>query len=402
VDHEEVAAAIVLQESELPASTPGPGPTPDGGGPVVERRKRIDRQAPLAALARAARSDPARRRWETRSVRTEALARARGFTRAGGRLVLRSSAEFPPRLQPFPWCPPWLWVRGQRGFPAHAVAMVGTRKATPSACAFTAELAGGAAAAGVTVASGLALGIDGAAHRGALAAGGRSLAVLGTGVDRCYPAAHRRLYFELLERGLAVSELPPGALPMPHHFPRRNRLLAALCRAVVVVQAPLKSGALITAGHAGEIGAELLAVPGDPMLPENAGSNWLLTVGFRPALGVDDVVSAVLGHEVAVPALPGAEGPAAVSAAMSPGEEALLGALDFVPRAVEAVAIELGRPIGELLSLLLGLELRGLVEPQPGGAVRLTPKAAPIAARVRRPRAAGRSPRSPHAPETPA
>jgi DNA processing protein len=270
--------------------------------------------------------------------------------------------------------------------------MVGTRRATPSACAFAEKLAAGTARAGITVVSGLALGIDSAAHRGALQAGGPTLAVLGTGVDRCYPAANRRLLAELLESGLAVSELPPGAPPLRYHFPKRNLLLAGLCRAVVVVQAPLKSGALITAAHAGDTGAELLTVPGDPILPENAGSNWLLTLGIRPALAVEDVVSTVLGHEVRVPepvpsgaaatpgTVPGGGGSAGPS---GPLALRLLAALDFVPRPVDQVAAAVDQPIAAVLSELTALELQGFVEPLPGGRVRLTPGAVEIAAAAR-------------------
>jgi DNA processing protein len=371
LDHEEVAAAIVWQETEF-AGAHDPRWPPQA----------IQAQSPLAALTSARRSDPARNRWEDPAVRSEARQRAQRFARTGGRLVGRTSPDFPARLQPFDWCPPWLWVRGGGRFPARAVAIVGTRRATPSACAYTEHLAGGAAAAGITVVSGLALGIDAAAHRGALAAGGPTLAVLGTGVDRCYPRAHRSLLAELLQDGLAVSELTPGALPLPYHFPLRNRLMAGLCQAVVVVQAPHKSGALITADHAEKTGTNVLAVPGDPQLPENAGSNWLFTYGVRPALGIEDVVSAVVGHEVEVPGA--SRGPTA-GEPLPRAQERLLGVLDLVPRPLEAVVEDLGWSVAEVLAALTALELKGLVEPLSAGRVRLAPRAGTIAARARRP-----------------
>jgi DNA processing protein len=392
LDHEEVAAAIVLQETPADDSPEiGPRERQRPGPPRRQGHEERPRAAtPLATMAAASPTDPARKRWERRPVRAQALASARRFARVGGRLVLRASDEFPARVRAFPWCPPWLWVRGGGRFPALAVAMVGTRRATPSACAFAERLAAGAARAGITVVSGLALGIDSAAHRGALSAGGSTLAVLGTGVDRCYPAANRPLLAKLLESGLAVSELPPGALPLRHHFPKRNLLLAGLCQAVVVVQAPAASGALITAAHAGDTGAELLTVPGDPVLPENAGSNWLLTLGIRPALGVEDVVSAVLGHEVRVAERVGGAGEAGGPAgggseALSPLATQLLAALDFVPRGVDQVVAEMARPIAEVLAEITVLELRGWIETLAGGRARLTPQAAEVAARARGP-----------------
>jgi len=377
-----VAAAIVWQETEFErASDPRWPPRTLRGG------------SPLATVTAAPASDPVGKRWSDPVVRDEARRRARRFARAGGRLVLRRSPDFPARLQAFDWCPPWLWVRGGGEFPTRAVAIVGTRRATPSACAYTEYLAGGAAVAGIAVVSGLALGIDGAAHRGALAAGGATYAILGTGVDRCYPAAHRSLLAELLADGLAVSELTPGTPPVHFHFPLRNRLMAGLCQAVVVVQAPHRSGALITADYTDATGTELLAVPGDPMLPENAGSNFLFTYGVRPALGIVDVVSAVIGHEVPLPWAEGETGGAPLAPPLARSEERLLGALDLVPRALAEVAEELALPIAELLASLTALELRGLVEPPAAGRARLTPRAAALAARVRRaPIARRRSP----------
>jgi DNA processing protein len=240
--------------------------------------------------------------------------------------------------------------------------------------------------AGVAVISGLARGIDAAAHRGALDASGITLAILGTGVDRCYPAAHRSLFAEILEHGLVVSELPPGTPPLPYHFPARNRILAGLCQAVVVVQAPARSGALVTAAHAAESGSEVLAVPGDPLLPENEGSNQLLAAGARVTLGVEDVLSAVHGHEVILPGAAtgfrsGSGSSSPSSPALAPNDCALLAALDFTPRQVDEVVRATGLEVEGVLSGLLRLELAGMVESVAGGRVRWTPRAA----RSRRP-----------------
>ena len=376
MEHDEMAAAIVLQE------TPRKGIS----GDWRELGEAAGIRSPLTILGLARRTDSARRRWEDATVRSVAFRRARRLADRGGRLVLKGDAAFPAGLAAYSWSPPWLWVRGDGVFPERAAAVVGTRRATPSARAFTEALAAGTVAAGVAVVSGLALGIDAAAHRGALAGGGPTLAVLGTGVDLCYPPAHRSLLASVLADGLAVSAFPPGALPLRHHFPMRNRIMAGLCQAVVVVQAPAKSGALITADHAAECGTEVLAVPGDPLLPENEGSNRLIAEGARPALGVEDVLSLVLGHEVppSKPAKSAAVATATVAVArVTASHRALLSRLDFVPRDVDRVASEVGRPIGDVLADLLTLELAGFVEPRPGGQARLTPRGVKLATEAR-------------------
>ncbi len=367
MDRDVVAAAIVLFE------------TPRGDRPdVTSLRSSIrEHKDSLAALLAAPRSDGARRRWEERKVRSEARERAARLMAGGGRLIFTGAPGFPSRLAALDWGPPWLFVRGPLPFPEYAAAIVGTRRATPSALEFARELAEEVAAMGVAVVSGMARGIDAAAHHGALAVPeGETVAVLGTGVDVCYPAANRKLYALILDRGLLVSELPPGSPPLRHHFPMRNRILAALARAVVVVQAPQRSGALVTAAHAADAGSEVLAVPGDPILPENAGSNALLAAGARVTLGVDDVLSAVLGHEVIAARGATARPQSTRDATLAASDRALLLALDLVPREVDEVVESTGREIAEVLSGLLRLEVAGLVESVEGGRVRWTPRAA--------------------------
>lgn len=382
MDQDDVAAAILFDEST--------GPRPWRRS---VRERLLRHGTPLAALLAAPSTDPARVRWDDRAARDDVRGRARRLAALAGRLLVATDPGYPERLGAFDWAPPWLYVRGTGDFASPAVAIVGTRRATPSAREFAAHLARGAARAGVCVVSGLARGIDAAAHRGALEGGGATIAVLGTGVDRCYPAAHRALFAEILAAGLVVSEYPPGAPPRREHFPARNRVLAGLAEAVVVVQAPVRSGALVTSAFAADQGAEVLAVPGDPLLPENAGSNQLLAAGARLALGVEDVLSAVHGYEVPLERTPGegagtsaGEGDgdrdgrgAAIGAeerALDAGEQALLAELDLVPRAVDLVARAVGAAVSEVLAGLIRLELAGLVEQLPGGVVRLTPRAA--------------------------
>ncbi len=364
-----VTAAIVLAE------TPGVGP--------AERRRRLmTGNGLVAVVARAPAGDPVRRRWEDRRLRREAAERARRFVAAGGRVVALGETGFPPRLGELSWTPAYLFVRGGGEWLPRLATIVGTRRALPSACEFAHQLAAAAAAEGIAIASGMALGIDAAAHRGALAAGGETVAVLGTGLDRCYPSVHRRLMAEIAAGGLLLSELPPGTPPRAFQFPARNRILATLAEAVVVVQAPVRSGALITAAHALEAGVELLAVPGDPLLPENQGSNRLLADGARPVLGADDLLAAVTGQERALEPPPV---PATLPAGLDAIDRRLLRALDLAPGDLEQRARAAGLSVTTVMRRVVQLELAGLVESLPGGRVRLTALAARCERWERRP-----------------
>jgi len=171
------------------------------------------------------------------------------------------------------------------------VAIVGARRASEAGRHIARALAEGLADLGITVVSGLARGIDAQAHRGALAAGGRTLAVLGNGIDVVYPAEHRTLASRITEHGALLSELAPGSRPARHHFPVRNRVIAALAHAVVVVEAADRSGSLITARHAADEGRAVLALPGSPLSASHRGSNRLLQDGARLVLGLEDVLA---------------------------------------------------------------------------------------------------------------
>ena len=176
-----------------------------------------------------------------------------------------------------------------------SIAMVGTRRATARGLAVARAIAGELAANGWVIVSGLALGIDGEAHRGALAVQGRSVGVMATGSDRMYPAAHRRLRDGLEENGCSLTEFAPGTPPLKHHFPQRNRLIAALARGVIVVEAPLKSGAMLTAMLALDYDREVFAVPGPVDLETSRGCHHLLREGAHLLESVADV-TAVLGR----------------------------------------------------------------------------------------------------------
>ena len=249
-----------------------------------------------------------------------------------------------------------LFVKGEVPPWEAAVAIVGTRRASPWAKGFARELAAALARAGATVVSGLARGIDGAAHRGALEAGGKTLAVLGSGLDRIYPPEHR----ELAERMALVSEFPFGTGPRPEHFPRRNRLIAALARAVVVVEAPERSGALITARFALELGREVLAVPGRPTDEKSRGANRLIADGAPPVLGPEELLE-YLGLKAAPEEKP--KPPPHLRELY----EALRQAGEALP---DDLAQNTGKDAGWVLAGLTELELLGLAEALPGGRYR--------------------------------
>jgi len=210
------------------------------------------------------------------------------------RALRRSDAEYPALLLPVPTAPDPLHVRGRLvDGDALAVAIVGSRRATPYGLDVAETLAADLAARGVTVVSGLARGIDSAAHRGALRVGGRTIAVLGSGVDVVYPPENRRLADEIVERGALLSQFAPGTPPLPYNFPTRNGVIAGLSLAVVVVEAAERSGSLITARLAAELGREVLAVPGRVTALESRGANRLIQDGAALALGWEDVIAAL-------------------------------------------------------------------------------------------------------------
>ena len=234
-----------------------------------------DRQAD--ALARQAREDAA-----------SMLERARV---AGILPIAWDDESYPPLLRAIATPPPVLWARGAVGaLNRPAVAIVGSRAATPYALEVAARLAAELAERQVVVVSGLARGVDGAAHRGAVEAGGRTLAVLGSGPDVIYPREHQALAASICRDGAIVSELGPGAPPLPEHFPLRNRLISGISLGVVVVEASEKSGSLITARCALEQGRDVMAVPGSVLGGRNRGSHALLKDGAKVVERADDIL----------------------------------------------------------------------------------------------------------------
>ncbi len=271
--------------------------------------------------------------------------------------VTWSDAEYPSMLLNLADPPPVLFLRGRAElFSTPCITIVGARKATARARDFARRLASALARSGYTIVSGMALGIDGCAHLGALDAGGGTIAVLGRGPDRAYPASHGRVFRDILAVGLVVSEFLPGTPALPHHFPRRNRVLAALGQAVVVVEASRRSGSLITVEHALDLGVDVYAVPGPVDQPACEGSNALLADGARPLVSVERFL-----EELGV-------GSSDANERLRPGgaEGLLLVGLDRGPAYVEELAALVGLAVPEALALLAELEVNGWVEQRPG------------------------------------
>lgn len=276
--------------------------------------------------------------------------------------------------------PPFLWTRGTPwAFPGPRVGIVGSRAASSAGLDLAHGLARDLALSGVEVWSGLARGIDGAAHRGALSAEGRTGAVLGTGLDGCYPPEHAGLLTRIVGSGGLVTEFPPNSAPLRYHFPRRNRILAALVHVLVVVEGGARSGARSTVDHALDLGREVVAVPRDPVHPGSALPNSLLQEGAVPVLCCGDVLAVLPPHarldrlEAPVDRLEAGGGGTTDLPAQTVGPQ-VRAALEQSPATVEDLARTTGQPIGVIQSQLLELELVGEVERAAGGRYRVTPR----------------------------
>ncbi len=277
--------------------------------------------------------------------------------------------QYPAPLKTIPDPPPLLYLQGTllEG-DRHAVAIVGTRKVSSAGRVLAEELASELAGMGFTIVSGLARGVDAAAHRGALAGKGRTLAVMGCGLDRTYPADHGPLREQIERQGAVLSELPLGSAPHSYHFPRRNRIISGLSLGVVVTEAAVESGSLITARLAGEQGREVFAVPGFVKAENSRGPNSLLKDGARLVESAQDILDELLpqldtafherlGDRARVP-----------RPAMQLGtEEAMVyDALSVLPQSVDDVIRRSGLPAAQVAALLLALELKNCVRQLPG------------------------------------
>jgi DNA processing protein len=246
---------------------------------------------PLDAILGACGVPASERSVHAEEARHRAARALKDAPRVGAEPVTVFDSRYPPLLSCTPDPPPVLWVRGDLAcFEAPAVAVVGSRAATPYALEVAVRLGEELAGRGIVVVSGLARGVDSSAHRGCLDAGGTTVAVLGSGVDRIYPREHEPLALSICRNGVLVSELAPGAAPLQEHFPLRNRIISGISLAVVVVEASEKSGSLITARCALEQGRDVMAVPGSILSGRNRGSHGLLKDGAKVVETADDIL----------------------------------------------------------------------------------------------------------------
>ena len=257
--------------------------------------------------------------------------------------------EYPRLLAEISDPPTCIWWRGDRALlSATAVAVIGARAASQEGLIAASEIAFDLARAGIVVVSGLARGIDAAAHRGALDAGGKTIAVLGTGIDRVYPAENERLHDDIASSGLLITEMQPGTPPLEWHFPRRNRIISGLSRAVVVVEARDKSGSLITARLAADQGRDVMAVPGTIVGGRNRGANALLRDGAKLVESAVDILEE-LGIQ-----------DASASALQASARQAQ--SVQVIEFTVDQIAEQMKISAGEALALLLEWELTGEVQ----------------------------------------
>jgi DNA processing protein len=332
LEHFGSAAAVIRAQARELCDVPGIGQKLSRG--IVQARKQIDVAAELERC------------------------------RAGGVSVLvESGGDYPEILRKIPDPPGVLFVRGQlEASDGLAVAIVGTRHATQYGVTQAERLAAGLARAGYTIVSGLARGIDAVAHRAALAAGGRTLAVLGSGVLNIYPPEHEQLAADVIARGAVISENPPLSPPLAGAFPQRNRIVTGLSLGVIVVEAADRSGALISARHATEQGREVFAVPGRVDSRMSRGCHKLIRDGAKLVETVDDVLEELGPLATPTPLAAGQEPvrhPAELQ--LNEPEKAVLAVIGDDPQTIDDVAAHSGLPVQNVLSTISVLEMRRLI-----------------------------------------
>jgi len=297
----------------------------------------------------------------THDYRPFAERESEAVARHGVKVVDFLATEYPKVLLEISDPPPFLYVRGELHGVEDAVAIVGSRRASTYGLVTTERLAGELALHGVTVVSGMARGVDTAAHRGALKAGGRSIGVLGCGIDVVYPPENQRLFKEMAEKGALVSEFPMGTTPRAENFPRRNRIISGISRGVLVVEAVQNSGSLITARYALDQGREVFAIPGNINSSGSRGTNQLIKQGAKLVDGVEDILeelpqrSKVVAHADPLP-----------SFSLTPQEAGIYTLLAESPLHIDDIIVKSELTVGDVSAILLRLELKGAVMQLPG------------------------------------
>jgi len=298
--------------------------------------------------------------------------------KAGARFLFADSPDYPPLLRESEGAPPILVARGDPALAARpAVAIVGARNASAAAVRLAREFGGALAEAGYAVVSGLARGIDGAAHQGALAraaGGGGTIGVIASGIDRAYPPEHSALQEQIAQEGLLLAEQPAGTEPLARHFPARNRIIAGIAAGTLVVEAAWKSGSLITARLAGEMGREVMAIPGSPLDSRSHGCNQLIRDGAILCQRPEDVIELLEGFTGAPRSTFREDAPAfAPAAAEEPasGPAEIASLLTTAPIAIDELIRQSGEGAAAVQLALLEIELAGKLVRHAGGRVSL-------------------------------
>ncbi|VAW81282.1 Rossmann fold nucleotide-binding protein Smf possibly involved in DNA uptake [hydrothermal vent metagenome] len=299
-------------------------------------------------------------------------------------IIDQTSPLYPPMLKEIHDPPILLYVHGNPDcLTDFQIAIVGSRNPTSNGKQSAFEFAHALGTGGFTITSGLALGIDGAAHKGALAAKARTLAITGTGLDRVYPAAHQPLAHKIAEQGALISEFPLGSAPEAHHFPRRNRIISALCTGCLIVEGALRSGSLITARHALEQGREVFAIPGSIHNPLTKGCHHIIREGAKLVENEQDIVdelASLLTAQHELNSRPDTnQQPTSVSNTINKARHStnktnleedtqdLLNSIAFDPVSADTLCVRSGYNIEKINSMLLILELKGYINVQAGG-----------------------------------
>lgn len=325
---------------------------------LLVNRLTDDTPAPLRAVIR--RVPAVLRQADARNLLQQRL------DAAACEIICLADADYPGLLAEIHDPPPLLFLRGRRELlSVPMLAIVGSRRSSHRGLDDARQFAAALASLGFGVVSGMARGIDASAHRGALDVAGTTLAVLGCGVDVCYPRSSQKLYQEIAEQGLILSEYNLGTPPLRHQFPQRNRIISGLSLGVLVVEAAVQSGSLITARQALEQNRDVFALPGSIHSPSSRGCNALIKQGAKLVETTADIVEELSGWSAGSPVLP-EETPPDVLAP----DSALLPLLDFAPQALDVLAARSALPIPVLLAELGELELGGWVEQQPAGWLR--------------------------------
>lgn len=283
------------------------------------------------------------------------------LTKSGARLVTLLDDQYPQLLKEISDPPPYLYLKGRLPISSPAIAVVGSRRASDYGISVTSRFSRELAGLGVTIVSGLALGVDAAAHRGALQSGGATVGVLGCGIDLIYPGENRQLYREMEETGAIVSEFAPGTQPDAPNFPRRNRIISGMSQGVLVVEAAERSGSLITARFALEQGREVFAVPGNINFRASRGTNSLIKEGAKLVETVADIMGELPPGGVDLPQWARKQ-----NFNLSPEEEMITLLLAEKPLHIDELTVRSGLTVPAVSAMLLRLELQGAVMQIPG------------------------------------